>query len=80
MFFFVVVLKLDEFKNCNSSFLILLTNDAFDILNSRSINEFEYKKAVCSKNCQNIKEFYKKLSKYLKLENVVWIQREKLNF
>jgi len=42
-----------------------LFNDAFDILNSRSLNGFGYKEALCLKNYQQIVEFIKTFSFYV---------------
>lgn len=45
------ILNLEDFQNSGATIKFLnLFNDAFDILNSRSLNGFGYEKALCSKN------------------------------
>jgi len=61
------ILNLEDFQNSGATIKFLnLFNDAFGILNSRSLIGFGYKKALCSKNDQQIVEFIKTFSLYVK--------------
>ncbi|KAL4088909.1 hypothetical protein QTP88_023992 [Uroleucon formosanum] len=60
-------LELPAFKDSGPTIkCIKYFNDAFDILNSRSINQYGKSKAVCKKNIIEIKEFYEEFSNYIK--------------
>lgn len=59
-------LNLRDFQNCEpTASFILLLNNAFDILNSRQLNHFDYKKALCQANIESIREFYYTFSIYV---------------
>ena len=59
-------LNLKEFANCApTAVFILLINNAFDILNSHKISDFNFKQAMCQKNIDKIKSFYTELSHYI---------------
>lgn len=61
------VLKLKEFEGCEATVrFILIINDAFDILNSRNLSEYGYKKPLCEKNIVEVEEFVKKFQYYIK--------------
>lgn len=52
-------LQLKEFTNCDATVkFILMMNNIFDILNSRSVEASKYKKAMCNENITEIKTFY----------------------
>lgn len=52
------VLCLDEFQSCEPTIkFIRIFNDAFDILNSRNLNSYGKKKALCSQNLEDFKIF-----------------------
>jgi hypothetical protein len=60
------VLHLQEFKDCGATIeFISITNDAFDILNSRKLAETGYKKATCRGNNENIKIFLNVMFMYV---------------
>ncbi|KAL4127030.1 hypothetical protein QTP88_011228 [Uroleucon formosanum] len=60
-------LELPAFKDSGPTIkFIKYFNDAFDILNSRSINQYGKSKAICKKNIIEIKEFYEEFSNYIK--------------
>ncbi|KAL4126973.1 hypothetical protein QTP88_011171 [Uroleucon formosanum] len=59
-------LELPAFKDSGLIKFIKYFNDAFDILNSRSINQYGKSKAICKKNIIEIKEFYEEFSNYIK--------------
>jgi len=60
-------LKLPDFKDSGPTIMFIkYFNDAFDILNSRSINQYGKSKAVCKKNIFEINTFYKEFSNYIK--------------
>lgn len=52
------VLKLIDFENCTVNF-IKLFNDAFDILNSRTLISYGFKGAINNDNYENILAFNK---------------------
>jgi len=59
-------LKLPDFKDSGPTIkFIKYFNDAFDILNSRPINQYGKSKAVCKKNIIDINAFYNELSNYI---------------
>lgn len=59
-------LHLREFANCGpTAKFILLFNNAFDILNSHKISDFQFKQAACQKNIENIKQFYTEFVYYV---------------
>lgn len=59
------VLHLDEFQSCGPTInFIRLFNDAFDILNSRSLNQYG-KKAICNNNINDYKIFIDNFSNYI---------------
>ena len=51
------VIKIDDFANSKptADFLKIL-NDVFDVLNTRNINEFGFKKALCAENYSSIQK------------------------
>ncbi|KAL4126963.1 hypothetical protein QTP88_011161 [Uroleucon formosanum] len=60
-------LELPAFKDSGPTIkFIKYFNDAFDIVNSRSINQYGKSKAICKKNIIEIKEFYEEFSNYIK--------------
>ncbi|KAL4127394.1 hypothetical protein QTP88_011565 [Uroleucon formosanum] len=60
-------LKLHQFSNAGATIsFIELFNKAFDILNSRSINFIESKKALCNENIEEIKLFTNHFCTYIK--------------
>lgn len=61
------VLKLSSFKDVEPTVkFITLVNDVFDILKSRQLNAFGFKKSLCNGNISNIKDFIKELNIYIK--------------
>lgn len=67
------VLKLKDLENCTTTInFIRLFNDAFDILNLRTLISYGFKGAINNSNYENILSFSKKLFYYvhnLKLNN-----------
>jgi len=60
-------LKLPDFKDSGPTIqFIKYFNDAFDILNSRSINQYGKSKTVCTKNIMEINAFFEEFSNYIK--------------
>jgi len=60
------VLHLDEFQSCDPTIhFIRLFNNAFDILNSRSLKQYGKKKALCNKNINDCKIFIHNFSNYI---------------
>lgn len=60
-------LKLSEFRGCGATVqFIRLFNNAYDILNSRSIIPHGYKKALCPKNIETTREAIQKTIDYIK--------------
>lgn len=60
------VLKLKDFENCTATVnFIKLFNDAFDILNSRTLIPYGFKGAINNDNYENILEFSKKFIYYV---------------
>lgn len=59
-------LQLKEFSNCGpTAEFILLMNNAFDILNSHKISDFDFKQAICPNNIKNIRLFFADFCKYI---------------
>lgn len=67
-------LALEEFKNCGPTVeFIKKFNSLFDIMNSRNLNSYGYKKPLLKQNCDAHKEFLENMYRYitgLKLNNV----------
>lgn len=60
-------LKLKEFNDCDATIrFIIMFNDAFDILNSRKINDFDKKKALCMLNFDSTLSFIHEFFSYVK--------------
>jgi len=60
-------LGLKEFSNTDGTVrFIEMFNTAFDIVNSRSINCIENKKAICKENFQQVYEFTNLMINYIK--------------
>lgn len=60
-------LKLKEFIDCNATVkFILMINNIFDILNSRSVEASKYKKAMYNENITQIKTFYNNFVDFVK--------------
>lgn len=60
------VLKLEDFINAGPTItFISIMNDAFDILNSRKISDYNYKQALCEKNFDKINQFFETLTEYI---------------
>jgi hypothetical protein len=60
-------LKLPDFRDSGPTItFIKYFNDAFDILNSRSINQYGKSKAICKKKIIEINTFYEEFSNYIK--------------
>jgi len=60
------VLKLKDFENCTATVnFIKLFNDAFDILNSRTLIPYGFKGAINNDNYENILDFSKKFIYYV---------------
>lgn len=59
-------LKLQQFAGCEATIrFILLMNDAFDILNSRNMSQYGFKKALTDSNISKTKEFYEHFKNYV---------------
>lgn len=60
-------LQLKTFADCDATVkFILMMNNIFDILNSRSVEASKYKKAMCNKNILEIKTFYNNFVDFVK--------------
>lgn len=60
-------LKLREFSGSNATVeFITIINNLFDILNSRTLNAYSFKKPICEKNEREILEYLNEVEIYLK--------------
>lgn len=60
------ILYLDEIQSCGPTIhFIRLFNDAFDVLNSRSLKQYGKNRALCNKNINYCKIFLHNFSNYI---------------
>lgn len=59
-------LKIEEFKGSEGTVEFLrMFNDLFDILNSRSVKHFGFKRAACKRNIDGVQNFVKEVDNYI---------------